>query len=475
MSTKMKADVPVPRALLDAICRFDLAAFVRRCFHQLAPNTIYKHNWHIDAITYHLELAHRRRVTRLMINMPPRSLKSLTCSVAVPAFVLGHDPTARVICVSYGSDLAIKHANDFRAVVTSRWYQAMFPRMRISRLKNTEAEVLTTQGGFRLATSVEGTLTGRGGDFIIIDDPLKANDALSDPKRESVNDWYTTTLLSRLDDKVNGVIVLVTQRLHEFDLAGTLLRGPERWEVLKFPAIAETEQRIQIGPNRYHVRHAGDVLHEQREPREVLDRYRTLLGSDTFQAQYQQEPVPPGGNMIKRHWLVRYDQPPPRTWAVRVIQSWDTASKEGGQNDWSVCTTWYFHEGKHYLIDVFRDRLNYPSLKAKAIELARRYTPNKILIEDTGVGTGLIAELHQLGLPAIAVKPEANKLTRMSIQSAKFEAGLVLAPKSAPWLPELEAELFTFPGGRHDDQIDSISQALSEAADDSYDTTLSWV
>src|SRR5205807_8848116 len=159
-------------------------------------------------------------------------------------------PTQRVICVSYGSDLATKHANDFRAILGSDWYKKTFPGTRVSRVKNTEAEVLTTRNGFRLATSIEGTLTGRGGDIIIIDDPLKPADALSDPKRERVNDWYNNTLLSRLDDKRHGAIVLVMQRLHMYDLTGTLLDVSDEWTVLKFPAIAEEEEKVPIGENR---------------------------------------------------------------------------------------------------------------------------------------------------------------------------------------------------------------------------------
>jgi hypothetical protein len=148
------------------------------------------------------------------------------CSVAFPAFVLGHDPTKRLIVVSYGAELATKLGNDCRTVVQSAWYQRLFPDMRISRIKNTEAEVITTSHGCRLAVSVGGTLTGRGGDFIIIDDPLKPQDAYSDSKRESANDWFDNTAFSRLDDKLTGKIVVVMQRLHLNDLTGKLSRAP---------------------------------------------------------------------------------------------------------------------------------------------------------------------------------------------------------------------------------------------------------
>jgi predicted phage terminase large subunit-like protein len=449
------------RVLLNAILRAEFTAFLQRCFLTLNPRATFLPNWHIDALAYHLELVRRGEILRLIVNMPPRSLKSILCSVAFPAFMLGHDPTKRVIAVSYSADLAIKHANDFRAVVAAPWYQRLFPGMRISPTKNTESEVISTQHGYRLATSVDGTLTGRGGNVVIIDDPLKPIDALSDTKRERVNDWYNNTVVSRLDDKVKGAVVVVMQRLHVGDLAGMLLRASNEWTLLSLPAIAEQEENIQTGAEEYHLRRVGDLLHAEREPQSVLDSLRSQLGPATFAAQYQQAPIPPGGVMIKLEWVRRYDQLPASASSSHIIQSWDTAGKEGAQNDWSVCTTWRHHENKYYLIDTLRRRFDYPTLRARAIEHARAHKANMILIEDAGVGTALVAELKNAGLPAIGVKPEHNKVTRMSIQSGKFESGQVLFPNEAPWLADLETELFAFPNGTHDDQVDSISQALA--------------
>jgi len=340
-------------------------------------------------------------------------------------------------------------------------------------LQEHRGQVATTRNGFRLATSIDGTLTGRGADIIIIDDPLKPSDALSDSKRQRVNDWFNNTLLSRLDDKQNGAIVIVMQRLHIDDLTGMLLRSSDEWTLLELPAIAEEEQVIAIGEDEYHVRQVSDLLHAEREPRSTLDSLQAQLGSDTFAAQYQQRPVPPGGAMVKRSWVMRYEDLPPRS-ASRVIQSWDTASKEGSQNAWSVCTTWFVHENCYYLADLVRGRFNYPTLKTGAIDHARSHNPSRILIEDAGVGTALIAELKKAGLNAVAVRPELDKQTRMSVASATIEAGRVLLPMSAPWLAGLEDELFSFPYGRHDDQVDSISQALGYRIS-SYDTSLSWV
>ena len=173
-------------AHVNAACRKDFVSFVRKFFHVLNPSTTFHMNWHICAIAYVLEQVRLGKIKRVMITVPPRSLKSLMCSVAFPAFVLGHDPTKRLIVASYSADLAIKHGNDFRTVVNSAEYHAIFPGMRASALKNTQAEVVTTLNGFRLAISVDGTLTGRGGDIIIIDDPIAALAALSQKSRDHV-------------------------------------------------------------------------------------------------------------------------------------------------------------------------------------------------------------------------------------------------------------------------------------------------
>jgi predicted phage terminase large subunit-like protein len=449
------------RDLLDAILRTDLQAFARQSFTTLNPGTNFLPNWHIDAICHHLELVRNGRIQRLIINLPPRSLKSSICSAAFPAFVLGHDPTARIIAVSYGSELAVKLANDCRAVLQSSWYRRLFPQTRVSSTKNTEIEIATTRHGHRLAASVGGSLTGRGGNFIIVDDPIKPQDAYSDSKRESVNDWYDNTLLSRLDDKRTGAIIVVTQRLHPDDLTGKLLRGADDWTVLSLPAIAEDGQQIPIGESRYHHRKAGDLLHPEREPLRVLNNIRSQIGSEKFSAQYQQSPVAPGGNMIKRDWICRYETLPTQPSSTYTLQSYDTASKPGEQNDWTVCTTWHIVGARYYLIDVLRRRLDYPTLRARAKEHARTLQPSIILVEDSGLGCALVSDLQAEQFNAVAVKVEYDKKTRMAIQSAVFENGHVYFPYQAPWLQELETELFAFPGSRYDDQVDSISQALA--------------
>jgi predicted phage terminase large subunit-like protein len=447
---------------LEALIRTDFRAFLHKVFLTLSPGQDYVRTWHVDAIAYQLERVRRGEVRRLIINMPPRSLKSIAASVAFPAFVLGHDPTRRIICVSYSGDLAKKHANDFRAVLDAAWYRSIFPTTKVGPYKDSETEIELTARGYRLATSVGGTLTGRGGDIIVIDDPLKPDDAFSETKRSAANQWFTNTLLSRLDDKRTGAIVVVMQRVHMDDLTGFLLDQSDEWQVLNLPAIAHSDETISAWDRQLHHRIMGEALCPAREPLETLQKIKLQIGSGAFSAQYQQEPVPPAGAMIKREWVKYYTDLPPKSEYLTILQSWDTASKGGPENDWSVGTTWIVtRKFEWYLANVWRGRVDYPALKGKVRSLASQWRPHRVLVEDAGSGTSLVQELCSEISGIIAVRPEGDKAARMSVVSAKFEAGQVFLPEKALWLPDLEAELFAFPGGKHDDQCDSISQALS--------------
>jgi predicted phage terminase large subunit-like protein len=448
------------QALLDAILRSDFESFLRRCLMTLNPGMPYLSNWHIKAIAYQLERIRRGEINRLIINLPPRYLKSLMVSVAFPAFLLGQEPWHRIFAISYGAELSSKHARDFRSIVSSRWYCRTFPKMKVERC--LDEEVTTSLKGFRKATSVDGPLTGLGGNIFIIDDPQKPLDALSEARRNRLNQWVTNTLMSRLDNKETGAIIVVMQRVHMDDLSGFLSSDSPDWEVLSLPAIADAEERIQIGDNAFHHRQVCQALHPDHESLETLRKLQQTLGPDDFSAQYQQQPVPPGGNMILREWLRYYETLPERTYRSKIIQSWDTAAKDGAQNDYSVCTTWLIHESNYYLLHLVRARFDYPRLRRTAIELAELYKPSVVLIEDASTGIALAQELGQvLRGPVEPVSVERDKAGRMYVQQQKFYAGLVHFPKGASFLPELAAELLAFPKGKTDDQVDSISQALS--------------
>ena len=307
-------------------------------------------------------------------------------------------------------------------------------------LRSLEDEVTTTWRGFRKSTSLQGTLTGLGGSIFIIDDPLKPADAQSDFRRETANQWVSNTLISRLDNKATGAIIVVMQRVHLNDLTGYLAEISDNWTILSLPAIAESDERIAIGDGEFHFRKAGEALHPAYEPLSTLEQLRTTLGPDIFAAQYQQRPVPLGGAMFKRDWFRYYDDKPNPSKGY-IIQSWDTAAKNGAQNDWSVCTTWQVIDHHYYLLDVTRARFEYPQLKATAIALARKYKPRTILIEDASTGMALAPELRNLHVgSAVELVPiEHDKKGRAYIVTAKFASGMVHFPRNAPWLKDMEA------------------------------------
>jgi predicted phage terminase large subunit-like protein len=450
---------------LHALLRADLRYFVHKAFQTVFPGTPYLHNWHIDAIVHELMEVHSGATRRLLINQPPRSLKSLTISVAYVAWRLGHDPSERIIVASYSSDFAAELHRQFRLVIDAKWYRDTFPKMRVTR--DTGTECITSQGGGRYATSVGGTLTGRGADLIVTDDPLKAEEASSEPARRRVLDWYSGTLITRLNNKDTDPLIIVIQRLHEDDLAGHVLRHGE-WRHLNLPAIATEDELILLGRGRTHQRRRGDLLHPERESRAALDRLKVELGSLTFSAQYQQQPIPLEGNLIRRCWFRDYERLPTGSSSSAIVQSWDVAMMTGMSNDYSVCTTWQIAGSEYYLIDVFRGRLQYPDLRRKVVELATKYKVDTILIENVGPGMSLLQDLRRdapNGMPLpIGRKPDGSKVERMVAQSAKIEAGHVLLPAEAPWRNELLLELLAFPNGKHDDQVDSVSQFLGWAA-----------
>jgi predicted phage terminase large subunit-like protein len=454
--------VPTYSTFLNAILRQHFPSFVRKVFLTVNVGDRFVPGRHIDAICHQLLRMREGEIRRLIVNLPPRSLKSLIASVAYPAWLLGNNPSTRIIVASYSDDLTRRLARDFRRVVEAPWYRAVFPAMQIDARKNTEAEVATTASGFRYATSVGGTLTGRGGDVIIIDDPIKPMDAASEAERRRVNEWFDSTVISRLDDPATGMIAIIMQRVHEDDLSGHLLEKGG-WHHLRLPAIATEDELVPLDGRRTWRRCAGDLLEPGRAAADHLDEARRSLGSHLFEAQYQQDPIPAGGTLIRAEWLLTCPagaMPNAREFD-QVVQSWDVASKVGGRNDWSVCTTWGIHGRQYYLLHVLRERMEFPDLLHRASELALQYSAHRVLVEDASSGSAL-AQALRLGSrgAVIAIKPKLDKPARVQRASAVFEAGRVTLPADAAWLTEYRRELLAFPGGRHDDQVDSTSQFL---------------
>ena len=444
---KMNPTTQLTPAEYHALLRMDFYAFIQRCFLQLNPSQHFLPNWHIEVIAAKLEACRQGKIRRLIINVPPRHLKSICGSIALVAWILGHDPSAQVLCVSYAQDLSDKLARDCRSVLMSKWFRALFGDL-ISTNRQSVQEFKTKHEGCRRATSVDGGLTGFGADFIIIDDPLKPDEALSDGQRNAVNEWYDNTLYSRLNSKDEGCIILIMQRLHEDDLVGHVLEQ-EQWEVVSLPAIAEQDESFLIetpyGPRRF-TRTAGGILHPARESRRTLENIRRTIGEYNFAGQYQQAPAPAGGGLINREWFKTYGSDDRPDSFDQIVQSWDTANKVSELNAYSVCTTWGINGSRIYLLHVLRRRMEYPDLKRAVISQARIYGATVVPIEDQASGTQLIQELVRDELHSVRkYKPEHDKVMRLRAQTATIENGFVFLPREAPWLADYLHELITFP------------------------------
>jgi predicted phage terminase large subunit-like protein len=436
--------------------------FIINTFNTVSPGEEFLDNWHIDLIAYKLEQARIGKIKRLIINMPPRALKSICISVAWPAWILGNDPTAKIMAASYSKILSIKHSLDCRVVINSPWYKQQFPQVEVTYDQNEKSKFTTTKRGFRFATSVLGTATGEGGDFLIVDDPLSPMQALSEATRTQANKWFEQTFVSRLNNKKNGVIVILMQRLHPEDLTGYLLKKqPTDWEVLTLPSVAEKEMKFTIEEKPF-THKEGECLHSTREGNKEIERAKLELGSYAFASQYQQSPLVHSGALINLTWLKNYEELPEEV--LKITQSWDTAVKIGAKNDYSVCTTWGETSNGYYLLDVQRAKLSYPALKRTVISLAEQWQPHAILIEDKASGESLIQDLRsETKLPIIAIKPTQDKLSRFIAITSIFEAGKVHLPRFVPWKALYEMELTTFPYAIHDDQVDSTTQFLQYA------------
>lgn len=435
----------------------DLPTFIGKTLQTVDPGAGYLPNWHINLIAEYLEAARRGEVTRLIINMPPRSLKSVCVSVAWPAWLLAHDPQSRILAASYAASLSVKHSLDCRLVLQSPWFKRAFPGVELTRDQNEKHKFMTTARGYRFATSVGGSTLGEGGNFLILDDPVSPTQAMNEGWRGHVNHWFDHTFASRLDDKKKGVIVLVMQRLHQYDLSGYLLEKGG-WTHLSLPALAGKDEHHCFGRVR-KFRAAGEALHAEREDISLIDRAKIELGSNAFAAQYQQQPLAEEGGMVRPWWFSRYKTAPQSF--DRLVQSWDTAIKSCAHNDASVCLTFGEADGKSYLLDARCLRREYPDLKRVFYALAEQWQPQAILVEDRSSGQQLLQDARrESALPLIGVQPRHDKVTRFAAVSAMLEAGKLALPEQAPWLADFEAELFAFPAAPHDDQVDALTQYL---------------
>ena len=463
MTASYKDPTPTPDEVIDAVLRNDFASFLRAAFEEVSPGVTLIWSPYLDLICAKLSAVVSGDCRNLIITMPPRHLKTICVSVALPAFFLGKFPAAEVLAVSYGLGLAKDFAELTRTVMQSGFYTRIFDT-RLSSPRQSPHALRTTAGGIRRATSIDGAATGIGADLMIFDDPQKPHEALSEAVRRSTNQAYENTFLSRRNDPATCRTVIVMQRLHEDDFVGHVLGLGGDWKLLNLPAIAEEDEAYPYSTvmgNFLYARAQGSALHPARVPLAELDLMRAHSGEAVWASQYMQRPTPAGGGIVNTAWFKRYNEADLPMTFERVIQSWDTASTIGELSDYSVCTTWGIKEDRLYLLHVLRKRMTFSELKRAVRQQRERFKPTEIIIEDHASGIALIQDLRHDGLYEVeGYKPKESKQMRMARQAIAIESGTVYIPYEAHWLPEYLYELAMFPNGKYNDQVDSTSQAL---------------
>ena len=453
--------------------------FLKLVFGTVSTDSRYVDNWHIRAMSDRLEAVLAGKIKRLIINVPPRSMKSICVSIAWPAWILGLNPKARIIAASYSQILSERLSLDTRYILQTTWYQELFPEVKIIRDQNTKHRFQTTQLGYRFATSVGGTITGEGGNFLIVDDPMNPLQSESKTYRQKVCNWFNQSLLTRLNDRKNGVVVVVMHRLHTEDLTGHLLTKKghgNRWHHLSLPLVSTRKTKVYAfalprilrssgrkSRRVLHVRQGSEPLRRSMSA-QYIERLKQDVGTYAFSSQYQQDPIDNlGKGIIKRQWFRRYIDRISHEECV-IVQSWDTAGTKARSSNFSVCTTWAHRGGDFFLLEVHRVRLEYVALKRLVLRLESVWKPNAVLIESKSSGMQLTQELSS-HLPIISVVPIGAKDTRVFKIIQMIESGRVLLPYEASWLGDFEREVCSFPHYEYDDQVDSMTQFLLWARD----------
>lgn len=449
--------------------RQSLRFFVEWAWPLLHPDTVFLPNWHIDLICEYLEAVTAGQILRLVINIPPRYMKSLLVSVFWPCWEWTQRPSARWLFTSYAETLASRHSLDRRRLLRSAPYRRVAPDIHLSREQQGKLEFHNSMGGIMLATSIGGSVTGTGGNRLVLDDPHSPMQAESDVQRVRAVDFFNHTLSTRLDNPAKDAVVLVMQRLHTADLTARCLELG--YEHVCLPAIAPTKTAIvfpRTGVMR--VREADSALWPARENREQLDDRRVVLGSYAFAGQYQQEPVPLIGGLFARELWKWYDAAPTRF--DEMLQSWDPGCKGGDDNDFAVGIVFGRIGAMTYLLDRFKAKVTFLETLAAIQAMMVRYpTTSRVLIEDAGLAPALVNVLKEKVKGIIAVRPEGSKYQRALAVQPQLEAGQVFLPRPRDasghiwserhWVEDFVENCAVFPKGRHDDDVDALTQLLN--------------
>ena len=441
-------------ALTRERCQKNFLEFVRAMW----PGFI--HGRHHAVMAKKFEAIAEGKLKRLIINMPPRHTKSEFASYLLPAWFLGKYPGKKIIQSSNTAELAVGFGRKVRNLVDGEAYAKIFPNVALRHDSKAAGRWSTNANGEYFAIGVGGTVTGKGADLLIIDDPHSEQEAAlaaGDPNiYDKVYEWYSSGPRQRLQP--GGSIVVVMTRWGKRDLTGQVLkaemqRGGEEWDVIELPAILPS----------------GNPLWPEFWSLEELDALRNELPNAKWQAQYQQNPTSDTSAIIKREWWNIWDEddPPPCDY---TLMSWDTAFEKSNRADYSACTLWGVFEypdetgtpqSNLILLNAFRDRMEFPELKKRAVENWKEWNPDSVIIEKKASGAPLIYELRAMGIPVQEYTPVRgnDKISRLNSVSDLFASGRVWAPGTR-WADEVIDEVASFPSGDHDDYVDAVSLAL---------------
>lgn len=448
-------------------CSRSLANFVRQSWRIYDPSSPLVWGWHIDAICEHLEAVTAGEITRLLVNIPPGTMKSSLVNVLWPCWEWGPRklPQHRFISAAHEQGLAIRDNRAMRRVIQSGWYQQLWPTT-IASDQNQKTYFENEATGFRQACAVS-SMTGRRGHRVLWDDPLSAEHANSVAHLETVIREFTETLPSRYVSPKDSANVIVMQRLNERDPSGYILENNLGYEHLCLPMEFEPDRKCVTSVGWQDPRtKEGELLFPERFPREVVDRDKEVMGQYAVAGQFQQRPAPRTGGIFKAEWIRHYTTLPEIEY--RMIYA-DTAMKTGQENDYSVFQHWAKgKDGKAYLLDMIRGKWEAPQLLAQArafwdkSRASNAGTLRKMMIEDKASGTGLIQQMKQGGIPVGGIQRDKDKVTRAYDTAPQIEAGNVMLPERHECLSDLLHELTTFPAAAHDDTVDPLMDAVQD-------------
>lgn len=459
--------------------------FCRESWHVLEPGTDLVWNWHLDAMSAYLEAFAFGDIKRLILNVCPGAMKSLMVSVFLPAWTWTWKDSSKFINLTNEVGLAIRDSRRMKDLITSEWYQDRWPHVKLSSDQREKSNFENVNKGFRQGLGMTGNISGKRGNFLLIDDPIDTKKAFSDIEISNVNDTYDQAVSSRLNDLTEDGIVLIMQRTRTNDLTGHLLSKTEQhWVLFKVPmeseGIAGYDPLKDLGTLIYDGRSIvddrkkGELFFPERFPLKAVNVLKEDLGDYGTAGQLQQRPSPLGGGIIKKDYWSIWPDDKPIPQGEHLFISWDTAYTEADVKNasYSAATVWgvFWHEQKQrYCLMVLArwyGRVAYPDLRLKAMAMTERYEPDCHLIEKKASGISLISDLKRAGSGKNRVRlraytPDRDKMARAYASTATLASGLVFIP-NRKWAFELIDQVASFPAGAPPsaDLTDTVTQAI---------------